>query len=232
MEVLTLSGKGLAVALVMGLFFVLFGWHQVWWLFILGMVLFLLLSALVTRVGRDYKRKKGFGQDPRGVPNVVANGAVPLALAGLYRMAMVMGAEKYAALCLFGFVASVAAITADKFASEIGVLDGIPISLLGRKAVRKGVSGGVTWVGLLVSAAAPAIVAVVLIPLSIHIAYGGLTINPYLAVAIVVLCGFIGSLVDSVLGYYEEMSLGNKFTSNLACSLVGALIGILLLSLL
>lgn len=139
---------------------------------------------------------------------------------------MVFGAERYAVLCLFGFIAAIAAITADKFASEIGVLDGMPVSLLGRKTVRKGVSGGVTLVGLVVSAIGAALVAGVLIPLSVPY---GLAINPYLAIGIVTLCGFVGSLVDSILGYYEEKGMGSKFTSNLACSLAGAILGIVLI---
>jgi len=228
MEVLTLSGAGLAVALAMGVLIVVFG-GAAWWLFILGMLLFLVLSAVVTRTGNSYKRKKGFGQDPRGVPNVVANGAVPLALAGLYRLAYAFGAGRWEMLFLLGFIASVAAITADKFASEIGVLDGVPVSLLGWKEVRKGVSGGVTWVGLVVSAAAALMIGILLVPLSVPY---GLSINVYIAVGVVALCGFLGGVVDSALGYYEENGIGNKFTSNFACSLAGALFGILLVSLL
>jgi uncharacterized protein (TIGR00297 family) len=228
MEVLTLSGTGLAVAAAMAVLFVLFGW-QAGWLFIVGMVLFLVLSALVTWCGRDYKRKKNLGQDARGVRNVMANGSVPLLLAGLYRLSLAIGADRYAVLCLFGFIAAVAAITADKFASEIGVLDGMPVSLLGRKIVRKGVSGGVTWVGLAVSALAAGLVGAVLIPLSMPY---GLSVNIYLAVGIVTLCGFVGSLVDSVLGYYEERGIGSKFSSNLACSAAGALLGVVLIMIL
>ena len=227
MEALTLSGKGLAVAAVMGVLFAAFGWSN-WWFFILGMLLFLVLSALVTWTGRGYKSKKNLGQDPRGVLNVMANGGVPLVLAGLYWLLNVIGGGAYSWLCLFGFVAAVAAITADKFASEIGVLDGMPISLLSGKKVRKGVSGGVTWVGLLVSVLGALLVAVVLVPLAPF----GTLLNGYVAVLVVTLSGFIGNLVDSVLGYYEEKGVGNKFTSNLACSLVGALIGIVLIGVL
>ncbi len=224
MEALTLSGAGLAVAAVMGALFVLFG-GWIWWIFLLGMLIFLALAAIVTWIGRSYKKKRRLGQKPRGVMNVVANGAVPLALAGLYGLFLALGAERYAVLCLFGFIASVAAITADKFASEIGMLDGMPVSLVGRKAVRKGVSGGVTWAGLAASAMAALIIGIVLVPLSAPYDF---VISQYLSVCLVVLCGFAGSLVDSALGYYEEKGIGDKFTSNFACSLSGALLGIVL----
>ncbi len=223
MEALTLSGKGLAIALAMGLLFAVFGWG-IWWFFITGMLLFLILSAIVTWVGKDYKSKKNLGQDPRGVSNVLANGTVPLVMAGLYRLSMIMGAEQYAALCLFAFIASVAAITADKFASEIGVLDGMPVSLISGRKVRKGVSGGVTWLGLTVSAIAAAMVGAILVVLI----GPAIPIGPYLAICAVTLSGFLGNLADSLSGYYEEKGIGNKFTSNLLCSAAGAIIGALL----
>ncbi len=223
MEALTLSGTGLAVAIAMGLLFAVFG-GPIWWFFLFGMLLFLVLSAIVTWVGTDYKKKKMLGQDPRGVRNVMANGLVPLIMAGLYRLSLIMGAERYAAICLVCFIASVAAITADKFASEIGVLGPMPISLITGKRVRKGVSGGITWLGLAVSVIAPIVIAVALLLISISFLHVGLS----LAVVIVVLAGFIGSLVDSVLGHYEERGIGNKFTSNFMCSVAGALVAFLL----
>ena len=225
MEILTLSGAGVAVTIAMGLFFIILG-GQIWWIFVLGMLLFLVLSAIVTKAGMGYKRKKILGQDPRGVANVLANGSVPLIMAVLYRLSFVAGSHWYATLCLFGFIASVAAITADKFASEIGVLGPMPISLVSGKRVRKGVSGGITWLGLAVSALAPLLVALVLVPISL--AYG-LSVNLYLAIGAVVICGFLGSIADSILGYWEEKKIGNKFTSNFLCSLTGAAVGVMLL---
>jgi uncharacterized protein (TIGR00297 family) len=226
MEALTLSGTGLAVALIMGFLFVIFGGH-LWWFFILGMMLFLVLSAMVTWIGKGYKSKKKLGQDPRGIRNVVANGLMPLVIAGLYYLMMAIGKGDYASIFLFGFICSVAAITADKFASEIGVLGPMPISLISGKRVRKGVSGGVTWLGLTVSALAPLLIGLILIPLALT-TYS-LGIGAYLAIAIVTLCGFLGSLVDSFLGYYEEKGIGNKFTSNFLCSIAGAAVGIILI---
>ena len=50
---------------VMAVLFVIFG-GGIWWFFILGMLLFLVPAALVTWLGREYKRKKKLGQDPGG----------------------------------------------------------------------------------------------------------------------------------------------------------------------
>jgi uncharacterized membrane protein len=101
----------------------------------------------------------------------------------------------------------------------------MPISLISGRRVRKGVSGGVTWLGLVVSVLAAVLIAVVLVPLSMPY----ISVNLYLAIGIVMLCGFAGSVVDSVLGYWEEMGLGNKFSCNFFCSVAGAALGIVLI---
>jgi uncharacterized membrane protein len=44
--------------------------------------------------------------------------------------------------------------------------------------------------------------------------------------------GFCGGLVDSLLGYYEEKGIGNKYTSNAICGIAGALIAMLIVGLL
>ena len=155
---------------------------------------------------------------------MLANGTVPLAMAWLYRVSMILGSRTAMRRSLFGFIASVAAITADKFASEIGMLDGMPVSLLTGRKVRKGVSGGVTWLGLTVSAIAAAMVGAILVVLI----GPAIPIGPYLAICAVTLSGFLGNLADSLSGYYEEKGIGNKFTSNLLCSAAGAIIGALL----
>ena len=48
---------------------------------------------------------------------------------------------------IYAFVAGVAGITADKFASEFGVLDGEPKVLINGKKANRGTSGAVTWFG-------------------------------------------------------------------------------------
>ena len=106
MEALTLSGIGIAITLAMGILFAILG-GQLWWFFIAGMLLFLVLSAIVTKTGMGYKRKKMLGQDPRGVSNVLANGLLPLIMAALYRAAIIFGAVGDSKFFLFGFVAAV-----------------------------------------------------------------------------------------------------------------------------
>jgi uncharacterized protein (TIGR00297 family) len=128
----------------------------------------------------------------------------------------------------------VAAIAADKFESEIGIFDGMPRMIFTFKKVRKGTSGAMTLLGLFSGVLASLLVALMLI-LVIHplqVLYATSTSLAASAVLSVIIGGFVGSVVDSVLGYYEEKGIGNKYTSNLVCGICGALVGMLLFSLL
>ena len=182
------------------------------------MLYFLVISAIVTWVGTPYKKKRQLYEKSRGTKNVVANGAVPLVMAAAFFVSTMAfaGLEQ---LIVFGFIGSVAAVAADKFSSELGVLDGDPIMIFTLKKVRKGVSGGVTWFGLLMG-----ILGAFMISLSAALLAGGFFAPElsYLVIGIV-MSGFIGTVADSVAGYFETNGIGNKFTSNAIASIAGAL---------
>ncbi|MGC8776998.1 MAG: DUF92 domain-containing protein [Candidatus Micrarchaeia archaeon] len=215
MQFLTLDGKGIASALALALLILYFG-KEYGVFFLSLLLLFLALSAIVTNVGKNKKRSLGLYEKSRGWKNVLANGLAPLLIAILFYFEP--GFKMQLALA---YVASVAAITADKFASEIGVLDGTPIMLLTMKRVDRGVSGAVTLLGLAASSFA-----------SFGIALASFFITLSLeAFAIVFVSGYMGNIVDSLLGYYEEKGIGNKFTTNLACALSGSLFALLFLAL-
>jgi uncharacterized membrane protein len=40
--------------------------------------------------------------------------------------------------------------------------------------------------------------------------------------------GFFGTLFDSILGYYEEKGVGNKYTSNFFASVAGSVVALLI----
>jgi uncharacterized protein (TIGR00297 family) len=213
----TLDGKGLLLAIAMGILIYFLGSGE-GAAFLLVLILFLVLSAVVTRVGKASKQGIGVYEAGRGWKNVLANGAMPLIAAFLYWLSL-----RYAFMpssyLMFAYIASVCAITADKFASELGVLDGEPTMLLTLKKTKKGVSGGVTALGLGASLVGSAIIG-----LGIFLIGGGVAV-----VSIVTLAGFLGNLVDSVLGYFEERGIGNKYTSNFFCSVAGFLLCLLML---
>ncbi|MEM0149557.1 MAG: DUF92 domain-containing protein [Candidatus Micrarchaeaceae archaeon] len=197
-------------------------------LFVISMVLFLVLSALATRAGAKRKMALKLFEKSRGIRNVAANGMGPLVMAIIFYSAYARGMGFLAMLSVIGFMGSVAAIASDKFASEIGVLGAEPRMLLTLRKVRKGVSGGVSLLGLGASFAAALIIALLVLPYLP--AMGALSdgIAPAAAFASVLLGGFFGNIIDSALGYYEDKGIGNKFSTNFVCSISGAVLAMLL----
>ncbi|MGC8662286.1 MAG: DUF92 domain-containing protein [Candidatus Micrarchaeia archaeon] len=213
---LTLDKKGVFAAAVIAILLLIFGKN--YGLFLLALLfVFLVLSAIVTDINKRKKKRIGLYEKSRGWKNVLANGIIPLFIAVVYFFY-----SNYAGnIILLGYIASIAAITADKFASEIGVLDGKPIMLLTLKRVEKGISGGVTPLGLAASAFA-----------SFIISLGSFYISASMLVFFIILIsGFLGNIVDSLLGYYEEKGYGNKFTTNIACALSGFIFALLFFAL-
>jgi uncharacterized protein (TIGR00297 family) len=204
---LTLNERGIIAALVIGVAILFFG-ADMGSFFLAVMVFFLVLSAIATKMEFEKKLKMRAYEKVRGWRNVVANGIVPSVAALAYFLNL-----NYSFLpkgyLVIAFVASVAGITADKFSSEIGILNGEPRMLLTTKKVKKGRSGAVTALGLVVG-----LFAAFAIGLSVFV-FG----IDYRAFYIIVLSGFLGNLFDSVLGYFEEKGIGNKFTSNAFCAL-------------
>lgn len=224
MEFLTLDMRGVVLAIALGIMLIVLG-RGLGVFFLLSMIVFLLLSAVVTYTGIGYKRRLNIGQEPRGIRNVIANGVPPVLMAALFYASSITGIGSLALFSIIGFLASVAGITADKFSSEIGVLNGTPRSIFTLKKVKKGTSGGITLLGSFAGIFAAFLVSLLLIfagrQLYAVSGYHGLQVPK--TIIIVTIAGFIGSVVDSLLGHYEEMGIGNKFTSNFACGLVAGL---------
>ena len=84
MTFLTLDLWGLAAAALMGLAFLYFGGFHI--VFILFMLYFLALSALVTFLGKEYKKGIGVYEKSRGVPNVLSNAGGPIAMALVFKI--------------------------------------------------------------------------------------------------------------------------------------------------
>ncbi len=221
LNLLTLDEKGVALAVIFGVLILVLGgaWQGVFFLAV--MLVFLAVSAAVTWLGKRKKEGIGLYEHARGWKNVLSNGIVPVGIAAGYYLNGIAGTSVSPTLITMLYIASVAAVTADKFSSEVGVLDGEPTMLLTLKRVKKGMSGGVTALGLGAS-----LLGALIIGLSAF--YVSLSIG---LIAILTLSGFAGSLVDSVFGYYEEKGVGNKYTSNFICSVAGTLVCFALLAL-
>lgn len=205
-NVALLDFAGLFFALLMGAIVALFAPIS----FLALMLIFLFLSVVVTKYGYEKKRNLGLYEHERSWENVLANGLVPTVCAVAYP---VVGWGPY--------VGSLAAITADKFASELGVLGGEPFFLLNFKKTKTGRNGAITLFGTLMSLDA-----------GLLIGFATLLLLPganLWTVVLIGLIGFAGSFFDSMVGVLEDRGIGNKATTNAACALFGAALGLALL---
>ncbi len=219
---LTLNAKAVVAALVMGAVLLFLGGWPYGVFFFLLMLWFLVLAALVTVAGATYKKKKNLYEKYRSTKNVIANGLWPVIMALLFFLFGLLHYYGLPQLVAFaGFVAAVSAVSSDKFSSEIGVLDGEPRAIFGFKKVKKGTSGGITGLGLLAGLAGSLLVAVM--ALLVPVSAGALSLF-----LIIAFSGFAGTVFDSMLGFFEERGVGNKYTSNFFASALASLLCVLL----
>jgi len=181
LRLLSLSGAVAAVVLAIPIF----GFGG--WMWAVPMLVFFLLSSLLSKVGKDKKKKydlvfeKG-GQ--RDAYQVFANGGVAGVVVVIY--AVTGRVELFPLYCT-----ALAAAAADTWATELGTLaKGTPRLVTTFRKVPAGTSGGLTVMGLMGAWAGAMSVAI-----SGWVFYGGLY-----TIGVVTLCGVLGSLLDSVLG--------------------------------
>ena len=243
----SLSRSGAYAAILVGtLIFGLGGWQ---WAVIL-LTFFISSSALTRLFGkRKAALNEKFGKGgQRDTAQVLANGAVASLFAGLHFF------FPASAWLWLAFAASMAAVNADTWGTELGVLNPAPPRLIiNGKSVEGGTSGAISFYGTLsalIGAALIAILAAGLSPYnhSSHITYYFLLIT---------LAGITGALFDSLLGASVQAiyrcpkcdketerhpvhTCGAQTTQirgwkwlnndmvNLACATVGAIIGLLL----
>ncbi|MFH1780288.1 MAG: DUF92 domain-containing protein [Candidatus Micrarchaeota archaeon] len=212
-----LSEGGTMAALFVGLaVFVLGGWN---WLVIL--ISFFATSSLFTRFKKEQKKEVNLVFEKGGTRDfwqVFANGFLPLLFSALYFL-------NPSSELFIAFVASVATVTADTWATEIGVFFKNPRSIISFKKVPVGTSGAVSWQGLavsLVGALLIGLIAVVTNSLNNLLIddLPGFLVSQFVGgktfILVIGFSGFVGALVDSLLGasiqasYYSPVL--KKFT--------------------
>ncbi|MCC7569885.1 DUF92 domain-containing protein [Candidatus Micrarchaeota archaeon] len=206
-KILLLDVPGLILAVLLGFFVLFFGGIY----YLLTLILFLVLSVIATKYGYNIKKSLGIYEHERSWENVVANGFAP---------AVAIGLQFFGIFPLGAYIGSIAAITSDKFASELGALAGKPIDLSTMKPAKQGKSGCVSVFGLLMSFTGALLIGLIA---SLFFGFGP---SKIIFIGII---GFVGSLIDSLFGVLEEKGIGNKTTTNIICSLVGLVLGHLLL---
>jgi len=243
----SLSRSGAYAAVLVGtLIFGLGGWQ---WAIIL-LTFFISSSALTRLFGKrkaalNEKFEKG-GQ--RDAAQVLANGAVASLFAGLHFF------FPAAAWPWLAFAASMAAVNADTWATELGVLNPTPPRLITNgKPVDRGTSGAISFYGTLSALAGAALIAILAAVLDPHVQPSLITYRFLL----ITFAGIAGALFDSLLGatvqaiYHcpkcdketerhpvhtcgmETVQIRgwkwlNNDMVNLACAVVGAALGMIL----
>lgn len=222
---LTLNLTGLLLAVLMGSLLIFFAGSRAQ-LFLGSAILFLVLSYIVTDIDKAKKESMKLYQEQRTWKNVVANGVVPVFVAFLYYMHTKSSHSTVLVYTItLAYMSSIAAITADKFASELGVLSNAPRMLIGFKKVKIGTSGAVSGFGLFWS-----LIGAAMIGLFFGLSYGIGTTPGFdmFGFIVITISGFVGNIFDSLLGYFEEKGFGNKYTSNAMCSAVGAVCAVVI----
>lgn len=159
------------------------------------MVAFFASSSILTKfkkyrktITHDINEKSG-GRD---YVQVLANGG-----AGLFFSAMWFITKKPE--YLIAFTVSFAAANSDTWASEVGILSNSkPISILTFKKVEKGVSGAISILGTISAFLGAGLIAVIF--LIGYIVKFGFTLQAIVFSMIVVILGFMGCIIDSLVG--------------------------------
>lgn len=164
------------------------------------LMFFFFSSTLIGKIGKSSRtsiqqihQKSG----TRDAIQVFANGGVALIMAMLY---VVSGDVRFYIAVIVSFTVA----TADTWGSEIGVLSKrSPLSILRWQVVQKGISGGVSRLGILASLLGATCVSMVYLLFQLP------NFEPKSTILILVI-GFMGSILDSVIGdllqakYFDE----------------------------
>lgn len=191
-KVLTLGGS--FVSTVLGT--VVFGLGGLSWAFVL--LGFFISSSGLSKVLKSRKQvvsEKFSKGSTRDAAQVVANGGI----SGLFVLLHLFFPQEI--WPWLAFAGAFAAVNADTWGTELGVLSSKPpVSLISGKKVEKGTSGGVSFAGTIAALSGSfliAVLAVIFWPKSIP--------NPmqttwWLPIIAISLAGLFGSLIDSMLG--------------------------------
>jgi len=161
------------------------------WATMLPLITFFVLSSLLSKLAERYAPRDDISSkgSRRDIVQVFANGGIPLILALVWYLSDFSAEWLY-----WAFLASMATATADTWETEIGsFVKQQPVSILTFNPVPRGFSGGVSLLGTLGGLVGAAVIAAV--------AYlsGSIAWDSHLLL-LIILAGFAGTLVDSILG--------------------------------
>lgn len=219
MELLTKGGSiaSAAVGIVIG------ACGSLSWLILL--IIFTVLGFVATLMGLNKKKEKGLQEGTRGERGYrnVLGVSIPCCI--IAAMNFLTGNEYYH-LMTIGYISTIAVAAADTAASEIGVKDQRVYLITNLKRVAPGTDGGVSALGSAISLVASITVTV--------IGWGviNLALNDVM-ILLPMLSGFIGCMLDSVVGAtLETWGYLDKYGNNCVTGTAGGIIAMLLASVL
>ena len=194
-----LDRDGILIANIVGISIYLLGGLESFFL----IVFFFVAGEFATKIGRSKIKIK---HARRTTGNILGNSVAAILALFLFSP--------------FGFYGAVSAALADTLSSEIGLLSKKKPKLITTwKEVEHGTDGGITLLGCTAGVLGASMVAL------IHLALFG----DFFLFLVLILCGFLGSLVDSVFGALLELKhMLNNAEVNFFGSASGAVTAILL----
>jgi len=208
----TASIPGMLTGVLLAFFAVVlggFGW------FVL-LVTFFGLGGLASKFRYEEKLERGIAQEnegARGTGNVLGNAAVALVAVVAYAASDHVGIDP--SVFRFAFAGAVGAALADTFSSEFGGLFDTPRLVTTLEPVDPGTDGGVTWQGAIAGLIGGALIGGLA---GIFFQFGPL------AVLLVAGTGFLGMMVDSLLGATMEGTRLTNQSVNLLATLSAGLL--------
>jgi uncharacterized protein (TIGR00297 family) len=194
-----LDEGGVMAAIFVGLVLLFVPQKPDGWVWLLVLLFFFIIGSFASKFKRELKKKveENFAKGgARNLMQVIANsaGGLVFAIAGFFSSSP---------LPFVGFVLSVSAMAGDTLSSELGVLSKEdPVSIKNFKRIEKGVSGGVTVLGLSAGLLGGLLMGV--FSALFLLAVGQQIPGGYVFLVFASLAGFFGSVVDSVLGVFFQ----------------------------
>ncbi|MBX8632397.1 MAG: DUF92 domain-containing protein [Thermoplasmata archaeon] len=193
---------------------------------LLTILSFVLAAFVTTRFRLLEKAGKGLQEGrmgERGMLNVIANSLPGVFIAVLsFAMPGALTRSGYATL----FMCSIGAAASDTLASEIGVIDRNTRLITTFRRIPTGTDGGVSVLGTLSAVGGSFFIGAIGY---IFITLGGTQLSLW-SIGFVTLLGFLGSVIDSVLGAtLERRGLIGKQTNNISSIVAVCIIAFLIL---
>lgn len=189
----------------------------IWWE--VTMILFPAFAFVATKAHFEEKKAMGLQEGNRGcrgILNILGVILFPTIVSVIYHLTDTADLE-----LTIAFMSALAVSTADTFSSELGVLDPKVYMITTGRPCERGMNGGVSRYGMLVSAIGAGAFAF-LGYLIIFQELSFLMLIPWAA-------GILGNVIDSVEGaVFENRGLMSKYTVNTSSSMIGAMIGFLI----